>query len=235
MQRVLVKSQISKFLAFAFLPGDWVYTHNLVVFPCDRFAAFTPLQCGTHDIWAAAFGSSFEDRPMYTPSDCFETFPFPDSFDHDPSLEEAGRAYYDHRAALMIRHNEGLTKTYNRFHDPEERSPEILHLRELHDAMDQAILDAYGGSDLAPRCEFLFDYDDEEEDAAGDAPARWRGRKKPWRYRWPDEVRDSVLARLSRVECSEGGGREGAGEHRTAQTRWPKMASGDEVTPGERE
>ena len=23
-----------------------------------------------------------------------------------------------------------------------------------------------------------------------------RGRKKPWRYRWPDEFRDEVLARL---------------------------------------
>ena len=32
----------------------------------------------------------------------------------------------------MVRNNEGLTKTYNRFHDPDERNPEILKLRELH-------------------------------------------------------------------------------------------------------
>jgi hypothetical protein len=25
---------------------------------------------------------------------------------------------------------------------------------------------------------------------------RGRGRKKPWRYRWPDDFRDEVLARL---------------------------------------
>jgi hypothetical protein len=32
----------------------------------------------------------------------------------------------------MVRNNEGLTKTYNRFHDPNETSPDILTLRELH-------------------------------------------------------------------------------------------------------
>ena len=98
----------------------------------------------------------------YTPSDCFETFPFPPNFETDPALESTGRAYYDFRAALMIRNNEGLTKTYNRFHDPDERSPDILKLRELHAAMDRAVLDAYGWTDLKPTCEFLLDYEDEE-------------------------------------------------------------------------
>jgi len=33
-------------------------------------------------------------------------------------------------------------KTYNRFHDPEERSLEILKLRDLHATMDAAVLTA---------------------------------------------------------------------------------------------
>ena len=93
-----------------------------------------------------------------------ETFPFPPNFETDPTLESAGHAYYDFRAALMVNNNEGLTKTYNRFHDPEERSPDILKLRELHAAMDRAVLDAYGWPDLKPTCEFLLDYEDEEDD-----------------------------------------------------------------------
>ena len=91
----------------------------------------------------------------------------------------------------MIANNEGLTKTYNRFHDPNERSPEIQKLRELHDAMDRAVLDAYGWTDLVPTCEFLLDYEEDEDDEG--ASSR---RKKPWRYRWPDDIRDEVLARL---------------------------------------
>ena len=77
----------------------------------------------------------------------------------------------------MVRNNQGLTKTYNRFHDPDERSPDILKLRELHAAMDRAVLDAYGWADLKPTCEFLLDYEeDEDEDESGGGGRR---RKKP--------------------------------------------------------
>ena len=60
----------------------------------------------------------------------------------------------------MVRNNEGLTKTYNRFHDPDENDAEILKLRELHDGMDRAVLDAYGWSDIRPTCTFLLDYEE---------------------------------------------------------------------------
>jgi hypothetical protein len=119
---------------------------------------------------------------------------------HLPTLETAGRSYYEFRAALMIRNNEGLTKTYNRFHDPGETSADILKLRELHAAMDRAVLEAYGWHDLAQTatCEFLLDYEDEDDDEqlSTDHGQRTSRRKKPWRYRWPDEFRDEVLARL---------------------------------------
>ena len=95
----------------------------------------------------------------------------------------------------MVRNSEGLTKTYNRFHDPDERSADILRLRELHAAMDRAVLDAYGWHDLAQTatCEFLLDYEEDEDDEEASSGRR---RKKPWRYRWPDDFRDEVLARL---------------------------------------
>ena len=91
--------------------------------------------------------------------------------------------------------DEGLTKTYNRFHNPYEKSPDILKLRELHDAMDRAVLDAYGWTDIRPTCEFLLDYE-EEEDEDEPGAKKSKKKKKPWRYRWPNEIRDEVLARL---------------------------------------
>jgi hypothetical protein len=130
----------------------------------------------------------------YSVSDAFHTFPFPENFESDSKLEAVGREYYEFRATLMVKNNEGLTKTYNRFHDPNETSPDIQRLRKLHSAMDRAVLDAYGWQDLQPSCEFLLDYDEEEEE--NEEPTRGRGRKKPWRYRWPDELRDKLLARL---------------------------------------
>ena len=106
-------------------------------------------------------------------------------------MQSAGREYYEYRAALMVKNNQGLTATYNRFHNPEEHDLEISRLRELHAAMDRAVLDAYGWTDIQPTCEFLLDFEDEEP-SENDA----HHRKKPWRYRWPDQIRDEVLARL---------------------------------------
>lgn len=191
MRRVLANSNVSAHLGLAFLPTDWVYANTLNLFALETYASFCILQSRVHEIWARFFGSSMKDDLRYTPSDCFETFPFPENFETDAKLETVGKEYYEFRAALMVKNNEGLTKTYNRFHDPNETSAEIKKLRELHAAMDRAVLDAYGWTDLQPTCEFLLDYEEDEEEESGG-----RQRKKPWRYRWPDEFRDTVLARL---------------------------------------
>jgi hypothetical protein len=175
-------------LVFAFMPAGRVLANTLDLFPLSTYSAFCALQSGPHEIWARFFGSSLEESLRYTPSDCFETFPFPENWQTQPDLETAGKAYYEFRAALMVRNNEGLTKTYNRFHDPEERDQDILKFRELHVAMDRAVLDAYGWIEISTDCEFLLDFEIDEEE--------WGNRKKPYRYRWPDEIRDKVLARL---------------------------------------
>jgi hypothetical protein len=188
LDRVLVSSQVCAHLAFAFLPSSTVFSHKLTVFPLSTFAAFCMLQSRPHELWARFFSGTAMDLLRYTPSDCFETFPFPQNWETHPILEAAGKVYYEFRSALMIQDDEGLTKTYNRFHDPDERNLEIVRLRELHAAMDRAVLDAYGWSDISTDCEFLLDYEIDEEE--------WGDKKRPWRYRWPDEVRDEVLARL---------------------------------------
>ncbi len=58
------------------------------------------------------------------------------------------------RAAFMIDTDQGLTKTYNALKDPENHDPAVLELRRLHEAMDRAVLDAYGwtGVDVPPFC-----------------------------------------------------------------------------------
>ena len=193
LDRVLVISQTSRTGAFTFLPRNVVYSHKLNIFTYDTYAAFATLQSRQHDLWARFFGSTMKDDPVYTPSDCFETFPFPEEWETHPALEAAGQAYYDFRAALMVENDEGLTKTYNRFHDPDERDPRVARLRELHAAMDRAVLDAYGWDDIPTDCEFLLDYEIDE--------GSWGRKKKPWRYRWPDEVHDEALARLLKLNA----------------------------------
>ena len=186
--RIVAVSQVGQHATFAFLPTRMVYASGVIVFPFDTYAAFCALQSRVHELWARFFGSSMKDDLRYTPSDVFETFPFPENWTTHPALEAAGKEYYEFRADLMIRNDEGLTKTYNRFHDRNEHDSEIARLRELHTLIDRAVLGAYGWSDIPTDCSFELDYEIDEEE---------RGRKKkPYRYRWPDDVRDKVLARL---------------------------------------
>jgi hypothetical protein len=199
MRRVLVISQVTACLGFTLMPADRIFSHTAIVFCIESYSGFGTIQSRVHEIWVRFFSSSLEDRLRYTPEDCFETFPFPYNWETN-ALEAAGRDYHEFRAALMVRNDEGLTKTYNRFHDPDEVSEDIKTLRELHAAMDVAVLKAYGWQDIIPRCEceFLLDYEDEDED---DDNGRARKRKKPFRYRWPDELRDEVLARLLKLNA----------------------------------
>lgn len=119
----------------------------------------------------------------YSVTDCFETFPLPPL--DGAALHDAAEGYHTHRAALMVARNEGLTKTYNRFHNPADRAPDIVRLRDLHHALDLAVLRAYGWDDLADRAAPEFLTDETEPDH------RYQGR-----LFWPTDFRDKVLARL---------------------------------------
>ena len=188
LERILVISRIGDSFAFTILPNKMICNEKIVVFPFHRLAPFCVLQSRIHEIWARFFSSTLGDALQYTPSDCFDTFPFPEGWETDPALEAAGKAYYEYRAALMVDNDEGMTSTYNRFHDLYETDPRIAQLRDLHAAMDRAVLDAYGWTDIPTDCDLLLDYEIDE--------ASWGRKKKPYRWRWPDEVRDEVLARL---------------------------------------
>jgi len=155
-----------------------------------------------------------KDDLTYNPSDVFETFPFPVGWTADPALEAAGEAYYSFRADLMRDNDEGLTKTYNRFHDAEQHDPDIIRLRELHAEMDRAVLEAYGWNDIDTTCEFLPEYEIDEE--------QWSPQKKrPYRYRWPDDVRDEEPARLLELNA------ERAAEEARARLTRGKKGKGD--------
>jgi hypothetical protein len=111
----------------------------------------------------------------YNPTDIFETFPFPQnlSIDAKAEVDLIGEQYYEFRHHLMLNLNLGLTKTYNLYHDQDcqphniekvkdirefkfatmkislsEAINNIQKLRHLHKQMDEAVLKAYGWTDI---------------------------------------------------------------------------------------
>ena len=145
LKQVLVKAQVSKTWGWAFVPNGMVYDQKLVVFAFDGFAGFSLLQSTFHLVWVIQYGATLRLDMSYTPTTSFETFPFPQELQ---SLDSIGERYYTHRQSIMLTRQEGLTKTYNRFHYPHEQSTDIVTLRALHKEMDEAVAHAYGWDDL---------------------------------------------------------------------------------------
>ncbi len=145
VERVLALSLVNNHLGVSFCRPSTVFAHKLVVFPLAQFGAFSLIQSHLHYHWAWKYSSTMRKDINYSPSDCFETFPFP--YDLSGS-EDIGERYYMHRQGIMQSRQEGMTKTYNRLHDPDEASEDIERLRELHVEMDRAVADAYGWDDL---------------------------------------------------------------------------------------
>jgi hypothetical protein len=129
----------------AFVPTGQVFAETLIAFPHADFSDFALLQSTLHEAWVRAYASSLETRVRYNPSDAFETFACP-----QPTLDlmRVGERFHLRRASVMAKRNEGLTKTYNHFHDPDESAQDLQKLRELHVEMDKAVAAVYGWDDL---------------------------------------------------------------------------------------
>ncbi len=183
LERVIVTPRVSQYPNFVILPVGRMFNEKTVLITDDRVACFGVMQSRTSEVWIRFFTSTLEDRLNYAPSDCFENFPLPPL--DASALDDAAEAYHTHRAALMVARNAGLTRTYNRFHTPSDRAPDIQRLRELHHALDLAVLKTYGWDDLAARAAPEFLTEESEPDH------RYQGR-----LFWPAAFRDEVLARL---------------------------------------
>lgn len=151
--RVLAIPETTKYCIFSPCPTNIVFSHMTKVIVMEDWASNALLNSMIHETWGRSYSSTLETRLKYITSDAFETFPFPTPDPSDlstqfPTLNTIGETYYIHRQTVMRDRQEGLTKTYNRFHNASEMADDIQTLRELHIEMDQAVAAAYGWQDL---------------------------------------------------------------------------------------
>jgi hypothetical protein len=145
LERVLVRTQTSRTQMGVFVPKGWVYGHKLIVFASSDCSVLALLDSNIHYCWVIDRGSTMRADAVYTTSDCFETFPQPDSV---TDLERIGSDYEAHRRQVMTSRNEGLTQIYNRFHNQREPSQDIAVLRDMHVEIDNRVAASYGWTNL---------------------------------------------------------------------------------------
>ncbi len=96
--RYVATSMVAKHRTFVWLPAKTVPANVVIVIARDDDSMFGVLHSRFHEAWAFRLGTSLEDRPRYTPSTTFETFPFPHGL--TPNRPAAG--YADDPRAVAI-------------------------------------------------------------------------------------------------------------------------------------
>ena len=145
LKRCLACAITSQYLSFTFVSERVVFSNAICVFPFAEFHEFSIMQSNFHELWARKYASTLETRLRYTPTDCFENFPFPKI---PTEIDSIGEQYYQHRQLTMQMRQEGLTAVYNRFHNPMEKATDIIRLRDLQKELDRSVAAAYCWNDF---------------------------------------------------------------------------------------
>ncbi len=75
--RYLATARVSKHRLFCWQPSRVLPDSQVVAIARADDTTFGILHSRFHELWSLRMGTSLEDRPRYTPTTCFETFPFP--------------------------------------------------------------------------------------------------------------------------------------------------------------
>ncbi len=158
LPRYISTVETAKHRFFVFLDASILPDNKLVNIALDDAFYLGVLASSTHVEWTMAAGSLLEDRPVYVKTTCFETFPFPDCSERQKeTIRQLGEALDAHRKRQQALHPQiTLTDMYNALAklrsgdaltEDDQRIYEgglIAVLRQLHEELDAAVLEAYG-------------------------------------------------------------------------------------------
>ena len=155
LRRYIGTSMVSKHRIFAFIDGDVLPDTTIIAFARDDDYFLGALHSRIHTTWATAMGSQLRESQSglrYTPTSCFQTFPFPHPTDEQRAAIAAAAKRLDelrhnwlHPSATDIPGDDAdveaelrrrtLTALYN-------ANP--TWLQNAHAALDAAVAAAYG-------------------------------------------------------------------------------------------
>ena len=164
LQRYIATVETSKYRFFTFLDQDILPDNKLILFACDDSFILGILSSSVHVSWTLAMGSQLGPTPVYVKTTCFEPFPFPALEESPPKLRirDLGERLDAHRKRQQEQHPDlTLTGIYNvleklragealNARDRETHDKGLISvLKQIHDDLDAAVLEAYGWTGIA--------------------------------------------------------------------------------------
>ena len=117
LSRYIATARVAKHRLFGWYDVRICPDSALIVVARDDDTTFGILHSRFHELWSLRLGTSLEDRPRYTPSTTFETFPFPAGLTPDaPPANYAG----DPRATAIAAAARRLVELRERWLNPPE-------------------------------------------------------------------------------------------------------------------
>ena len=144
LDRFIATPTIAKHRLFTWLSEEVLPDHQLIAIARDDDYTFGVLHSRFHEVWALAMGTQLENRPRYTPTTCFETFPFPRPTDEEREAIAEAAGELDRLRAGWLNppvakeaelKKRTLTNLYN-------ARPTWLQM--AHEKLDESVMDAYG-------------------------------------------------------------------------------------------
>ncbi|MDE0262111.1 MAG: class I SAM-dependent DNA methyltransferase [Bryobacterales bacterium] len=117
LPRYIATPCVSKYRLFAWYDRRICPDHALIAIARDDDTTFGILHSRFHEVWSLRLGTSLEDRPRYTPSTTFETFPFPPGLTPDIPASEYAE---DPRAIAIALEARRLVELRDRWLNPPE-------------------------------------------------------------------------------------------------------------------
>ena len=160
--RYIATCRTSKHRAFLFLSSDCLPETGIVFIALEDAFYLGVMSSHIHVMWSLKTGALLEDRPKYNHSDCFEKFPFPDPTpEQKQKIRDLGERLDAHRKKVQADHPDiTITGMYNlleklrageSFTDQDRAYNDralVSTLKQIHDELDVAVLEAYGWGDL---------------------------------------------------------------------------------------
>jgi type II restriction/modification system DNA methylase subunit YeeA len=126
LSRTIATPSVAKHRTFVFLHRSILPDHAVFVVTRDDETTFGILHSRFHEAWALRRGTSLEDRPRYTPTTTFETFPFPEGLSPDIPADKYAS---DPRAISVANAARYLNQLRDAWLNPPElirRAPEVV-------------------------------------------------------------------------------------------------------------
>jgi hypothetical protein len=92
LPRFIATTRVAKHRLFVWFPATCWPSDAVVAIARADDTTFGILHSRFHELWSLRLGTSLEDRPRYTPTTCFETFPFPAGLTPRDTAPVAGQA-----------------------------------------------------------------------------------------------------------------------------------------------